>query len=69
MRKLAAVIAALALAVAAPATALGAHGQPHGPKGPCPTVGKQQGKGPKTTPKNTNGRKCGFQKSPGPVGT
>ena len=68
MRKLAAVVAALALAVSVPLTALGSHGHPHGPKGPCPTAGKQ-GKGPKTTPKNANGRKCGFQKSPGPVGS
>ncbi|HLL86781.1 MAG TPA: hypothetical protein VK387_05680 [Thermoleophilaceae bacterium] len=69
MRKLAAILAGLALAVSAPAAALADHGERHGPKGPCPTVGKQQGNGPKKTPKNNKGRKCGFQKAPGPVGS
>jgi hypothetical protein len=65
MRKLTAVAAATALALSAPAAALADHGERHGPKGPCPTLGKQQGSGPKKPPPNNNGRKCGFQKAPG----
>jgi hypothetical protein len=65
MRKLAAITATTALALSLPAASLADHGQRHGPKGPCPTVGKTQGHGPKKPPKNTNGRKCGFQKVPG----
>ncbi len=69
MRKLTAITAAMALALSAPAAALADHGERHGPKGPCPTVGKQEGKGPKKPAKNANGRKCGFQKAPGPIGS
>jgi hypothetical protein len=64
MRKLTALVAATALALAAPAASFANHGGPHSSK-PCPTTAKAQGHGPKKPAKNMHGKKCGFQKLPG----
>ena len=61
MRKLTALVAAMALALAAPAASFADHGDTHSPK-PCPTKGHGA---KKKTAKNDHGKKCGFQKSPG----
>jgi Spy/CpxP family protein refolding chaperone len=61
MRKLTALVAALALTLSAPAASLAAHGQPHGPKPPCHKSADGQVKA-KGKPQNApnKGRKCGF---------
>jgi hypothetical protein len=56
-RKSVAVLAAAALALAAPAAFAGKGGVPHSTK-PCPS--KAKGKGPKKAAHNDKGKKCGF---------
>jgi hypothetical protein len=60
MRRFVAVLAAGALAVSVPAVSSADQGGVPHPSHPCPT-GKSQGKGPKSPPNNTRGKKCGFQ--------
>lgn len=60
--KLSALAATAALAVSIPGAALADQGGvPHSSK-PCPT--KSPDKKAKKAPKNTKGKKCGFQRTP-----
>jgi hypothetical protein len=59
LRKTTAVIAGLALALSLPATGMADRGGvPHSTK-PCKT--NSHAKGPKKSPKNSRGKKCGFR--------
>jgi hypothetical protein len=58
-RKSVAVLAAAALALAAPAAFADKGGVPHSTK-PCPS--KAKGKGPKKAAPNQKGKKCGFNR-------
>ncbi len=61
-QKLTALAATSALALSIPGAALADKGGvPHSSK-PCPS--KSQSKKEKKTPKNTKGKKCGFQRTP-----
>lgn len=65
LHKLTALAVTAAVAVSIPAAALADQGGVSHSSKPCPS--KSQAKKAKKAPKNTNGKKCGFQRTPPPV--